>query len=218
MKQFAVIGVGRFGTSVAKTLIDKGYDVLAIDYDEERVQDISSYVTHAVQADATDETALKSLGLNEIDSAIVSIGDNLNANILATLILKELGVEYVVAKAQDNLHGVLLTKIGADKVVYPERDMGQRLANNLISANLLDYIELSPYYRVAEILATGDLVGRSLKDLDLRRRYGVNVIAAKTEDGLNVSPGPDYVISQDDLLVVMGEKDKLEKVVNVMCK
>ncbi|MCK8827919.1 TrkA family potassium uptake protein [Natroniella acetigena] len=217
MKQFAVIGVGRFGTSVAKTLIDKGYDVLAIDCDEEKVQNISSYVTHAVQADATDERALKSLGISEIDTAIVSIGDNLNANILATLILKELGVEYVVAKAQDNLHGVLLTKIGADKVVYPERDMGQRLANNLISANLLDYIELSPYYRVAEILATGDLVGHSLKELDLRRRYGVNVIAAKTEDGLNVSPGPDYVISQDDLLVIMGEKDKLEKVFEVMC-
>ncbi|WP_408954442.1 potassium channel family protein [Natroniella sp. ANB-PHB2] len=217
MKQFAVIGVGRFGTSVAKTLTDKGYDVLAIDYDEERVQDISSYVTHAVQADGTDERALKSLGLSEIDSAIVSIGDNLNANILATLILKELGIERVVAKAQDKLHGTLLTKIGADKVVYPERDMGQRLANNLISANLLDYIELSPYYRVAEILATGDLVGHSLKGLDLRRRYGVNVIAAKTEDGLNVSPGPDYIISQGDLLVVMGDKDKLEKVVSEMC-
>ena len=211
MKQFVVIGLGRFGSSVATTLAEKGYDVLAIDKKEELVEEISNVVTHSVQADATDEDALKSLGVNNFDIGIVSIGDNIHGNILATLILKELGVPNVVVKAQDSMHGKLLSKIGADKVVYPERDMGARVANNLISANVLDHIELAPGYNIAEVIASDNLIGRSLKELDLRQKFGVNVLAIKTENGINISPNASDVLNNGDVLVVMGQEDSIEQ-------
>jgi trk system potassium uptake protein TrkA len=212
MKQFIVVGLGRFGSSVATTLADKGYDVLAIDVDEELVQEISGEVTHAVQADATDEDALDTLGVDEFDIAIVAIGSNVHGNILTTLILKELGVPHVVTKAQDKLHGKLLSKVGADKVVYPERDMGARVANNLISANVLDYIELAPNYSIAELIASDKLGGKSLKELDLRRQFGVNVLAIKAEDKkINVSPEATDVLGPNDVLVVMGREDSIEQ-------
>ncbi len=212
MKQFIVVGLGRFGSSVATTLASKGYDVLAIDVDEELVQEISSEVTHSVQADATDEEALDTLGVEEFDIAIVAIGSNIHANILTTLILKELGVPHVVTKAQDTLHGKLLSKVGADKVVYPERDMGARVANNLVSANVLDYIELAPNYSIAEIIASDKLSEETLKDLDLRRQFGVNVLAIKSEDKeINVSPEASDTINPNDVLVVMGREDNIEK-------
>ncbi|MBM7558056.1 potassium channel family protein [Halanaerobacter jeridensis] len=211
MKQFVVIGLGRFGSSVATTLAQKGYDVLAIDQKEELVEEISNVVTHAVQADATDEDALKSLGVNNFDIGIVSIGDNIHGNILATLILKELGVPNVVVKAQDSMHGKLLSKIGADKVVYPERDMGARVANNLISANVLDHIELAPGYNIAELIASENLIGHSLQELDLRQKFGVNVLAIKTDDGINISPNASDLLNKGDVLVVMGQEDSIEQ-------
>jgi len=179
MKQFVVIGLGRFGASVAETLADNGYDVLAIDKDADRVQSIADIVTHAVEADATDEEALKTLGVRNFDVAVVSIGDNVSANILCTLILKELNVPYVIVKAPDSLHGKVLTKVGADRVVYPERDMGARIANNLISSNVLDYIEFAPEYGVVEILASEKMIGRTLGELALRSKFNVNVMAIK---------------------------------------
>src|SRR6056297_1595543 len=179
MKQFVVVGLGRFGSSVAETLSENDYDVLAIDKDGERVQSISNKVTHAVEADATDEEALKTLGVRNFDVAVVSIGDNLSSNILCTLILKELNVPYVIVKAPDSLHGKVLTKVGADKVVYPERDMGARIANNLISSNVLDYIEFAPEYGVVEILASEKMIGRTLGELALRSKFNVNVMAIK---------------------------------------
>jgi len=151
MKQFVVVGLGRFGASVATTLAENGHDVLAIDRDPEKVQAISADVTHAVEADATDEEALKTLGVRNFDVAVVSIGDNVSANILCTLILKELNLPFVIVKAPDKLHGKVLTKVGADRIVYPERDMGARIAQNLISSNVLDYIEFAPEYGVIEL-------------------------------------------------------------------
>ncbi|OCL27523.1 potassium uptake system protein [Orenia metallireducens] len=209
MKQFMVVGLGRFGSSVATTLASKGYDVLVVDSDADKIQEISGLVTHAVQADATDEDALKTLGVNNFDIAIVSIGTNIHANILATLILKEQGVKYVVVKAQDSLHGKLLTKVGADKIVYPERDMGVRVANNLISANVLDYIELAPGYSIAEVVASEKLSGKTLAETDIRGKFGVNVIAIKNEHKVNVSPEATDVIESGDILVVMGHEDGL---------
>ncbi|SKA08055.1 potassium channel family protein [Selenihalanaerobacter shriftii] len=211
MKQFIVIGLGRFGSSVATTLAEKGHDVLAIDLEEEPVQEISNIVTHAVQADATDEDALKTLGVNNFDVAVVSIGDNVHSNVLAALILKELGVEYVVVKAQDNLHGKVLSKIGADKIVYPERDMGTRVAHNLVTSNVLDYIELAPDYSIIEILATNNLVGKTLQELELRSKFGVNVIAIKKGKEINVTPEADDKVESRDILVVMGEEERLDK-------
>ncbi len=212
MKQFIVVGLGRFGSSVAKTLTDNGYDVLAIDQDHQIIQDISNSVTHAVEADATDEEALKTLGVRNFDVAIVSIGDNLHANILCTLILKELEVPYVIVKAQDNLHGKVLTKVGADRVVYPERDMGERIANNLISSNVLDYLEFAPNYSVVEIMASETMVGKTLAELGFRNKYDVNVMAIKRGQSLNMTPGGNDKILEDDTLIVMGKNENLDQV------
>ncbi len=211
MKQFVVVGLGRFGASVAETLADNGHDVLAIDRDPEKVQAISGDVTHAVEADATDEEALKTLGVRNFDVAVVSIGDNVSANILCTLILKELNLPYVIVKAPDTLHGKVLTKVGADRVVYPERDMGVRIAQNLISSNVLDYIEFAPEYGVIEILASQNMVGRTLKELELRANFDVNVMAIKRGEQLYISPGADDKIMDGDKLVLMGKNENLDK-------
>lgn len=217
MKQFVVIGCGRFGTSVAKTLYNQGYDVLAIDSSEEIVQEISDSVTYAAQADVEDEHALKSLGIRNFDVAVISIGSNIQASIMATLIVKEMGVKTVIAKAQNDVHAKVLYKIGADKVVFPERDMGVRVAHNLVSPNILDYIELSQDYSIAEISSISDWENKSLKELKLPTKYGINVMAIKQNDTMNVSPKADDVIKPGDVLVVLGNnKDlsDLEKKVN----
>ena len=210
MKQFVVIGLGRFGSSVATTLAENGYDVLAIDKDPERVQALANVVTHAVEADATDEEALKTLGVRNFDVAVVSIGDNVSANILCTLILKELEVPYVIVKAPDKLHGKVLTKVGADRVVYPERDMGARIAHNLISSNVLDYIEFAPEYGVIEIIATDKMIGKTLKELEFRSKFNVNVMAIKRGQDLHISPGANDKILEGDRLVLMGKNESLE--------
>lgn len=142
-KQFVVVGLGRFGESLAKTVYDLGHDVLVIDMDEEKIADIADYVTHAVQMDATDENALKKLGVSNFDVAIVTIGSDIQASVMSTLLMREMGVKYVIAKGHSDLHAKVLYKIGADKVILPEKDMGKRVAHNLISSNILDYIELS---------------------------------------------------------------------------
>ncbi|MCK4259233.1 MAG: TrkA family potassium uptake protein [Halanaerobiales bacterium] len=211
MKQFVVIGLGRFGSSVARTLTQRGCDVLAIDSDGEKVQSFAMEVTHAVQADATDEETMKSLGVRNFDVAIISTGSDLHASILTTLIVKELGVEYVVVKAQTELQGKVLTKIGADRVVYPERDMGIRVANSLVSSNVLDYIELSPDYTIQEVIASPKFYGHSLSDLQFRTRFGVNVIAIKNGEDIIVTLKATDEIKDGDILIVMGNNDHLEK-------
>lgn len=211
-KQFAVIGLGRFGTSVAKSLMLMGYEVLAIDEDAERVQEIVNTVTHAIEADATDENALKALGIRNFDVVIVGIGHDIQASILITVILKELGVKTVVAKAQTELHGKVLVKVGADKVVYPERDMGARVAHSLVSSNVLDHIELSPHHSILEVVAPDNIVGKTLKESALRAIYGVTVMAIKRQKELLVSPSPDEPIRENDILVVIGENENLHNV------
>lgn len=212
MKQFVVIGIGRFGSSVASTLYRMGHEVLAIDSDEEKVHEIQTFVTHAVQADATDEKALKALGLRNFDVVVVSIGQDIQASILVTLIVKELGVNYVVTKAQNDLHGKVLYKIGADKVVFPERDMGARLAHNLVSSNVLDYIELSSNYSIIELSAPQKFIGKSLRQLNLRVRFGLNVMAIRRYGKIDVSPDAEQPILEDDVLIVIGENEKLAKI------
>ena len=203
-KQFAIIGLGRFGTSVAKTLYEMGYEVLAVDTDETRVQDFSDEVTNVVQADTTDEDTLKALGIRNFDVVVVAIGADVQANLMTTLQLKEMGVSYIVAKAKNNLHGKMLEKIGADRVVYPERDMGQRVAHNLVSSNVLEYIELSPEYSIVEVTAPKVLVGKNLVETDLRGRYEVNVVAIRRGEQLLVPPQPTEKIMDKDVLFVVG--------------
>lgn len=211
MKQFVVIGCGRFGSSVAKTLYDLGHEVLAIDLDEEKVQDISDSVTCAVQADVTDEKVLAELGIRNFDVVIVSIGSNYQASIMATLIAKDLGVKKVIVKAHDELHGKVLSKIGADRIIFPERDMGVRVAHNLVSSNILDFIELSPDYSILEIAALDKWSNRTLKELRLPTKYGINVMAIKRGDDINVSPYADDIILEGDVLVVIGSTKDIEK-------
>lgn len=203
-KQFAVIGLGRFGTSVAITLHKMGYEVLAIDTDEERVQEFSNEVTHVVQADTTDEDTLVALGIRNFDVVIVAIGQDVQANILTTLQLKEIGVPYIVSKASSKLHGKMLEKLGADRVIYPERDMGQRVAHNLVSSNVLDYIELSPNLNIMEVSVPTTVVGKTLAETNLRAKYGINVVAIKRGEEIIIPPQPSEKIIEQDVLVVVG--------------
>ncbi|MCR3956420.1 MAG: TrkA family potassium uptake protein [Gudongella sp.] len=212
MKSFAVIGCGRFGSAVAKTLFDLGNEVLAIDGDMDVVDNIAGHVTHAIQADVMDEGVLRELGLSNFDVAIVSIGSDLQASIMATLIVKELGVNKIVAKAQSELHGKVLKKIGADKVIFPERDMGVRVAHNLTSNSIVDYIELSPDYSILEIEAISKWYDKSLEDLKLRNKYHVTVMAIKRGEEVNVSPGPKYQIQKGDILVALGASEAINDI------
>jgi len=210
-RQFAVIGLGRFGTSLALTLSDQGHDVLCIDVDETKVQDIADMVTHAVQADSTNEEAMRQLGITNFDTVVVAIGQDIHRSILTTLILKELGVNRVVAKAQTELHGKVLAKIGADKVVYPERDMGVKVAESLTADNIVDVIELSAEYRIAEVVVPEQMQGKSLLQLNLRQRYHVNVIAIRRGDKTNIAPMADEVLEQGDLLAVIGRYEDIQR-------
>ncbi|MBT9140447.1 MAG: Ktr system potassium uptake protein A [Dehalococcoidia bacterium] len=212
-RQFAVIGIGRFGASVAAKLYEMGYDVLAIDTSESRIDGIVDRVTHAVVADSTSETALKSLGISNFDVVIVAIGQDIQASILTTLLLKEMGVKQIVTKALTEQHGKVLQKIGSDRIVFPERDMGIRVANNLAVTNVLDFIELSPDFSIVEFIATDEMVGKSLKELDLRARFGVNVLAIRTADkNISVSPSASDKIEAGDLLIMVGENTSLQRV------
>ncbi|SDI12537.1 potassium channel family protein [Desulfosporosinus hippei] len=211
-RQFVVIGLGRFGTSVAKTLSDLGHDVLAMDKNEHAVHALMNDVTQAVKADGREEETLRALGVRNFDVAIVAMGDDLEANILITLMLKEMGIPMVVAKAQSTQHGKVLEKIGADQIIYPEQDMGIRLANNLIRSNVLDFIELSQDYSIFEIAASTRFLKKSIGELDLRAAYGINVMAVKKKGGeIVVAPGPAYIIEDKDVLVIVSSKNALSK-------
>lgn len=211
-KQFVAIGCGRFGSSVALKLMELGYEVMVVDKSEETIQNIADKVTYAVQADATDENTIKSLGIRNFDVAIISIGADIQSSILVTLMAKELGVKFVVAKAQNELHGKVLYKIGADRVVFPEREMGIRIAKNLVSDNILDYIELAPDYSIMEVVALPEWLGKTLKEINMRSSYGINVMAIKHGMDINIAVGPDDQIKEGDVLVVIGHNDDLKKI------
>jgi len=209
MKQFIVLGLGKFGSAVATTLVELGHEVLGVDNDEERVDALKDKITQAVQADITEEKVLKELGVKNFDAAIVSITTDLEASILVTMMLKEMGLKYIIAKAQNNLHAKVLEKIGVDKIVFPERDMGARIARSLITPNIKDYIELEPDYSIIEIEALPEFVDKTLSELDLRNKYGINVLAIKRNNSFNISPQAKDIIKKGDLLIVIGETKKI---------
>lgn len=203
-KEFVVIGLGRFGGSIAKELIHQGADVMVIDTSSDRVDEFSHIATQAIVADTTDETVIKSLGLWNYDHIIVAIGENIQASILTTLILKESGVKKITVKAQNDYHEKVLKKIGADVVVHPERDMGIRIANNIMSNNVLDYLELSDEHSIMEIRANEKLANHTIIDLDIRAKYGVNIVGLKRGDKIIVSPPANEEILEHDVLLVIG--------------
>jgi trk system potassium uptake protein len=208
-KQYAVIGMGRFGSSVAESLSKLGFEVLAVDQSEARIQAISESVTHAIQADSTDEDALRAIGIRNFDVVVVAIGQDVQASIMTTLILKEMDIPTIIVKAQNSLQGKVLTKIGADKVIFPERDMGKRVAHHLMSPNILDYIELSDDYSIVEIQVTEAMIGQSLRDLDIRARYRCNVMGIKQGPRMNIAPNADEKLDKQDILVVVGQNSDL---------
>ena len=212
MKTYIVVGLGRFGAEVARQLCQLGREVLAMDVSNELVQQIASDVTHAVVADARDKDVLKALGVRNFDNAVVAIGGDLASSVLAVMNLKELGVPYIVCKAHDETHRQVLMKLGADQVVIPEKEQAARLARSLASHNVLDYIELSSDYGIVEVPAPKSWVGKSLKELNIRAKLGLNIIAVKQGEKINVSPGADYAICSDDVIVVLGDAIALEKV------
>ena len=212
MKSYIVIGLGRFGSRAAKRLYEQGCEVLAIDRNPDLVQTVSNLVTQAVVADARDKEVLRVLGAKDFECAIVAIGDGLADSVLATMNLKELGIPYIVCKASDETHRQVLMKLGADRVVIPEQEQADRLAKNLSSPNVLEYIELSEEYGIIEIPAPKSWQGKSLKELNVRAKMGVNIIAVEKSLKINVSPAADYRIEAEDIMVVLGDTAALEAV------
>lgn len=207
-RDFAVIGLGRFGGSICRKLSEEGMDVLAIDKNEDKVNEYKNIASHAVIADSTDESTLKELGLKNIDHVIVAIGDNIQASILTTVILTDLDIKKITVKANNDYHEKILNKIGAHQVVHPERDMGRRIAHNIISNNILDYLELSDEHSIVEVKAGKKMLGKSLVDLDIRANYGCNVVAIKQGKDINVSPSAEDTLKENDILIVIGaDKD-----------
>lgn len=211
-KQFAVIGVGRFGESLIAELARMGHEVLAIDTDEGRIDDIVDIATQSVQADSMEEKVLKALDITSFDAVIVAIGGDLEASILTSITLKELGVKRIIAKAQNRMHGKVLEKMGIDMVIYPERDMAMRLARTLNSNSFLDYIELSPNYSILEMNTPRKWAGHTIGELDLRKVMDITVLAIRNLGNVVVSPSAEQRLEKDDIIVVLGSTSSLDKI------
>ena len=212
MKSYIVIGLGRFGQTLARQLCALGAEVLALDKRSDLVQQVADDVTHAVVGDAQDKEVLRALGARNFDCAIIAIGSNLASSVLTALNLKELEVPYVICKAHDETHRKVLEKLGVDRVVIPEQENAQRLARSLNSHNVLEYIELSPDYGILEIPAPSSWIGKTLKELNVRAKLGLNIIAVESGKKTNVSPAADYCIQAGDIMVVLGDNYALEAV------
>ena len=209
MKSFVIIGLGRFGTAIASELSALGHEVLAVDVDEERVQQVADHVTHAVTGDGRNIEVLRALGVRNFDCVVVAMGSDVGNSALITLNLKELGVKEVICKAQSHVHSRVLEKIGADRVVFPEYEMGAKLAQGLSSSNVLNFIELSEDYGILELSAPQSWQGKSLRELDVRNRHHVNVIAIRKNGELNVAPSPDLPLESGDHVVALGRYEDI---------
>ncbi len=209
--RFAIIGLGSFGTYLAKTLYEKGHEVLVIDKDKDKVEEARDFSTQAVWMDSADKESLQALGVQDMDVVVVSLGPEMESSILTVLYLHELGVARILAKAQNADHGKILEAIGATEVIYPERDMAIRLAQRLSSRNVLEYLPLAENISIQEIVPPEAFIGKKLKDLDLTNRYRVQVIAIRqlVPEKLIFIPGADFVIKDSDVLVVMGEEGNI---------
>ena len=210
-KQYIVIGLGRFGRAIAQTLCQAGEEVLGVDRDMEQVENMKEALTQTIQLDAMDREALEALGIPDFDVAFVTMGSDIRASGTIVLLLKELGARRVIAKAQDEFHGRMLEKLGADQVLFPERDMGRRIAHNLISGNIVDYLELSSDYSMAEIMPRPEWLDKSLAELDLRGRLGINVVAIKNGDVLNAQVRADTALREGDVLLIVTDNGTIEK-------
>lgn len=211
-KQYCVIGCGRFGQSVAIKLTELGCEVMAVDESEDVIQAISEQVTYAVAADATDENTLKTLGVRNFDVAIVTIGSNIQSSILVTLLLKELGVEYVVAKAQNPMHARVLQKIGANRIVFPEKEMGVKIARSLVNSSTIEHIDLSEEMSIEEIQIPKQWVGRTLIDIDMRKVFEISLIGLRRDNEVHINISPMTPLIAEDILILIGQNEDLAKI------
>lgn len=210
-KQFAVFGLGSFGRSVALTLENLGCDVVVVDKSYEKIQEISDLVSYAMRADVSDPDALQTLGGRNLDGAVVAVSESLEASIMATILSKEMGIPYVLAKAKDDLQGAILEKVGADAIVYPERDMGNRVAKSLMSTAFADWIELSSEYSMAEVVVPDKWVGKSLSELKIRELYKINVVGIIRQEEVDVTMDPNEPLPAGGILILIGATEVLEK-------
>ncbi|MGH9386810.1 MAG: potassium channel family protein [Vicinamibacterales bacterium] len=214
-RSFAVIGLGRFGSTMAMTLAELGHDVIGIDSNEDNVRVLADHISLSMQLDATDEKALRASGIQDVDVAVVSIGEHIESSLMVVTLLREIGIREIVAKAVTPLHGRILEKLGVARVVFPEREMAVRVAHSLVVANVLDYIELSDKFSIAEIPAPAEFAGKTLREIGLRSRFGLTTIAikraSKSGDGdfTNVAPGPDDVVEAGDILALLGSNERI---------
>jgi trk system potassium uptake protein TrkA len=210
-EQVLVIGLGRFGSAVARELERLGHQVLAIDQGEQQVNDIASEVTHALQLDAADEDALRSAGAGDFQTAIVAISTDAEPSIFATMVLKRLGVRTVIAKAGSQLHAEILSRVGADRVVLPERETGLRLAHSFNVPNVIDYLDVAPNFGIEKIRPPASFIGKSLGELDLKTRLGLTPIALRRGQQVFVNPARDERVAEGDELILIGRDDKLDQ-------
>ena len=211
-KQYAVFGLGSIGESVAIALQGLGCEVIVVDDDMERIEDIANSVSYAMKADFGDPDVVRSLGTKNLDGVVVAVADNMEASIMATLVCKEIGVPYVISKAKNDLHATVLKKIGADAIIFPEKEMGVRLAKNLMSANFADWIALSPDYSLVETVIPRGWIGKSLQDLDVRRKYGINVVGIKVGEDVEVNPNPEKALEDGMVMILVGANKDLENI------
>ena len=214
-KTFAVIGLDRFGSNLAINLQNLGNEVIGIDADAEKVRRVSDIITHAAIGDPTDEDVLRTLGVRNADVAIVALTDNIQSGVLVTLMLKEMGMTNVIAECTSEIHGRILTKVGADKVIYPEKDMGERLAKSLSNTDIMDYIDLSDDYSIMEIRVPKSWAGKSILELNVRVNYNINIIACRDADGsICISPDPKMPLVAENKLIVVGANESIETIIN----
>jgi trk system potassium uptake protein TrkA len=214
MKKFIVIGLGNFGFYFAKSLFEEGREVVGMDHNKERVQRLQEFCSYAVAGDATDKSILESIGIEKKDLVIVSLGDNISASVLVTLYLKDLDIQDIYVKIISEDHGRVLEKIGATEVVFPERDLARKLAKNLSSPNLIDYLPLTDEYNIVEIAPPKEFIGKSLAELRLRSKYHINILAVKglVPEKITMNPGGTFTIKDSDILLALGKPDDVDKI------
>lgn len=212
VREIAVLGLGRMGRSVAESFSAIGGHVIAIDIDQKKIDDISDKVAYAIRADVTDSDTIKQLGLSNVDAAVIAMSKNFEASIIAIIVCKEMGIPYVIIKAQNKLQGDILAKVGADKVIYPEVEMGERLAMSLLYGNFVDVFSLSEKVSIVETAIPKRWIGKTLIELDVRKKYGFNIIALKDEDKISIDVPADVPLKDNLELIVLGNVDELTKV------
>lgn len=210
-KEFVIFGAGDFGTNLAKTLANSGATIMVVDKDDKQLESIANYVTHSVCADATNPEAMRQLGIRNYDGAIVGTGHSLETSVLITMQLKEMGVPFIMVKASTDIEGRILAKVGADKVIFPEREMGIRIGNEIMNGNYFEAIELSEEYSIVDLSVPPSWVGKTLKEANIRSKHGINIIGIRSVNEVNINPHADHTLTGEDILIALGHNSDIQE-------